>query len=125
MVVQTAEKLVSNNAARRFIPRGPRTLRAAQFRASRLVVLMKLVLPALALALITLIISWPQLIADHTKFRLGDKIKTVFMATTDGLSMDQPRYVGVDDNDRPYEVTAFRASQQSPDDDRQSGQSPS
>ena len=118
MVVQTAEKLVENSDARRFIPRGSRTPRAAQFRASRLVVLMKLVLPALALAIIALIISWPQLSADHTKFRLGDKIKNVFAATTDGLSMDQPRYVGVDDKNRPYEVTAFRASQQSTADDR-------
>ena len=118
MADQTAEKLGQNTDTRRFIPSGPRSLKAAQFRASRIVVLMKLILPALALAIIALIISWPQLIPDHTKFRLGDKVKNVLVAATDGLSMDQPRYVGIDEELRPYEVTAARASQQSHDDDR-------
>ena len=118
MADQTAEKLGQNTDTRRFIPSGPRSLKAAQFRASRIVVLMKLILPALALAIIALIISWPQLIPDHTKLRLGDKVKNVLVAATDGLSMDQPRYVGIDEELRPYEVTAARASQQSHDDDR-------
>ena len=118
MADQTAEKRGQNPDPRRFIPSGPRSLKAAQFRASRIVVLMKLILPALALAIIALIISWPQLIPDHTKFRLGDKVKNVLVAATDGLSMDQPRYVGIDEELRPYEVTAARASQQSHDDDR-------
>lgn len=118
MADQTAEKLGEGIDGRRFSPSGPRSLKAAQFRASRLVVLMKLILPALALAIIALIVSWPQLIPDHANFRLGDKVKNVLVAATDGLSMDQPRYVGVDEEHRPYEVTASRASQQSHGDDR-------
>ncbi|WP_156901539.1 LPS export ABC transporter periplasmic protein LptC [Nisaea denitrificans] len=118
MADHIAENVGGNPDGRRFIPDGPRTLRADQFRASRLVGFMKLILPALALAIIALIVSWPQLIPDHTKFRLGDKVKNVLVAATDGLSMDQPRYVGVDEEHRPYEVTASRASQQSHGDDR-------
>lgn len=118
MADQAVENVTENPDGRRFVPKGPRALGAAQFRASRLVVLMKLVLPALALAIIALIISWPQLIPDHTKFRLGDKMKNVLVAATDGLSMDQPRYVGVDEEHRPYEVTATRASQDGHNDDR-------
>lgn len=119
---QTAENIGGDLGAdpggRRFVPDAPRRPRAAHFRASRLVVLMKLVLPALALAIVALIVSWPQLIPDHTKFRLGDQAKNVLSVATDGLSMDRPRYVGVDDAQRPYEITAERASQDSHQSDR-------
>ena len=118
MADHAAENMGEKLVGRRFVSSGPRALRAAQFRASKIVVLMKLILPALALAIIALIVSWPQLIPDHTKFRLGDNVKNVLAAATDGLSMDQPRYVGVDEAHRPYEVTASRASQASHDGDQ-------
>ncbi|UUX51759.1 LPS export ABC transporter periplasmic protein LptC [Nisaea acidiphila] len=118
MSEQTAGNIGGDLGARRFMPGAPRRARAAHFRASRLVVLMKLILPALALAIVALIVSWPQLIPDHTKFRLGDQARSVLASATDGLSMDQPRYVGVDEEQRPYEITAERASQDNPDSDR-------
>ncbi|WP_193184050.1 LPS export ABC transporter periplasmic protein LptC [Nisaea sediminum] len=118
MSEQTASNIGGDFGGRRFLPEAPRRREAAHFRASRMVVLMKLILPALALAIVALIVSWPQLIPDHTKFRLGDKAKNLLAVATDGLSMDQPRYVGVDDAQRPYEITAQRASQDSHESDR-------
>lgn len=118
MADQTAGNLSGGMENRRFVARTPRELGASHFRASRLVTLMKLVLPALALAIIALIISWPQLIPDHTKFRLGDQAKAILSKATDGLTMDRPRYVGVDESQRPYEVTAERASQEAHGADR-------
>jgi lipopolysaccharide export system protein LptC len=78
-------------------------------RASRLVAFMKLVLPAAALAIVGLTFAWPQLLPDQREIRLGDvKMKGI---NVDGLVMDNPRYVGTDAQQRPYQVTAASASQ--------------
>lgn len=81
--------------------------------ASRLVAAMKLFLPAAALVLVALIVLWPQLLPDRTNFRLGDS--TVDLSDSDGLRMEKPRYVGVDQKDRPYELMAAMASQETED----------
>ena len=78
-------------------------------RASRLVAFMKLILPATALAMVALTFAWPQLLPDQREIRIGD----VQMAgvNVDGLVMDNPRFVGTDAEQRPYQVTAASASQ--------------
>ena len=78
-------------------------------RASRLVALMKLVLPAAALAIVALTFAWPQLLPDQREIRIGDaKIAGV---NVDGLVMDNPRFIGTDSDQRPYQITATSASQ--------------
>jgi lipopolysaccharide export system protein LptC len=82
-------------------------------RASRFVALMKLVLPALAVALVGLVFAWPNLLPDQSQFRLGSI--NVDKTIVDGLRMDNPRYVGVDEEARPYEVAAAVAIQEGED----------
>lgn len=65
---------------------------------------MKIVLPAIALLLIGLIVSWPYINVPDSKFRIGFADLTVKEA--DDPSMLNPRYVGTDDDDQPYSVTA-------------------
>lgn len=83
-------------------------------RASRLVAMMKLLLPATALAIVGLTVAWPQLLPSQGEFRVGEG--GVAGAHIDGLVMDNPRYVGVDDQRRPYQVSAGTASQQAKSD---------
>ncbi len=78
-------------------------------RASRLVAFMKLVLPATALAIVALTFLWPQLLPDHRDIRIGDV--QIAGVNVDGLVMDNPRFVGTDAEQRPYQVTAASASQ--------------
>ena len=89
-----------------------RPLRRGGVHASRFVAAMKLLLPALALLLIALVVVWPNLLPDQSKFRLGESARESG-AALDGLEMERPRYVGVDENARPYQITADMARQQS------------
>ncbi|MEQ8319833.1 MAG: LPS export ABC transporter periplasmic protein LptC [Rhodospirillales bacterium] len=65
---------------------------------------MKFLLPAIALLLIGLIVAWPHIQVSDTKFRIGFADLTVKEA--DDPSMLNPRYVGSDDENQPYSVTA-------------------
>lgn len=78
-------------------------------RASRLVAFMKLLLPATALAIVALTFAWPQLLPDQREIRIGD-VKMAGL-NVDGLVMDNPRFVGTDSEQRPYQITAASASQ--------------
>lgn len=90
------------------LPRLPPRL-SLRNRYSMFVGLMKVVLPAMATALILLVIAWPQLSKDRTRFSLGvanlgrDQIET--------LSMLNARFDGVDERNRPYTITADVATQ--------------
>ncbi|MGO1119145.1 LPS export ABC transporter periplasmic protein LptC [Rhodovibrionaceae bacterium A322] len=77
---------------------------------SRFVGFMKFVLPALAVALILLIIVWPRLEADEKSFRLG--ISDLAAELTSNSVMVNPRFAGMDENGRPFNVTAENASQE-------------
>jgi len=70
---------------------------------SRFVSLSKLLLPFFALALIALVIIWPQLKSDET-FSIGFSSAQLAGETQPG--MDNARYVGTDENRQPYSVTA-------------------
>ncbi len=84
-----------------FENRGPRRHTAAY---SQFVRAMKFLLPATALLLIGLIIAWPHIDVPDAKFRIGFADLTVKEA--DDPSMLNPRYIGSDDDDQPYSVTA-------------------
>ena len=70
---------------------------------------MKVLLPALAAALVLLVIAWPQLMPDVTRSGLDfakfarDQAKT--------LNMLNARYSGVDENNQPFNVAADLATQ--------------
>ena len=84
-------------------------------RYSRFVRVMKVTLPALAVVLLALVVIWPHLSFDDSKFRVGfaalspDAVKT--------LAMINARYFGIDQNGHPYTVTSDTATQrdQQPD----------
>jgi lipopolysaccharide export system protein LptC len=65
---------------------------------------MKFLLPTIALLLIGLIVAWPHIDVSDAKFRIGFADLTVKEA--DDPSMLNPRYIGSDDDNQPYSVTA-------------------
>lgn len=88
----------------------PRMLRPfATAQSSRLVAAMKMLLPAIALCLIALVVVWPQLL-QHGDIMRGPRIAS---SDADTLRVANPRYVGVDEKDRPYEIIADAARQES------------
>ena len=78
-------------------------------RYSRFVGMMKLLLPLLALGLVVAVVIWPNELREATGFHLD------YVSTDDGgaaeLTMLRPRYLGTDARNRPYVVTAARATQ--------------
>ncbi|MEM7225903.1 MAG: LPS export ABC transporter periplasmic protein LptC [Pseudomonadota bacterium] len=70
---------------------------------------MKVVLPATALALILLIVAWPQLGSEDNRFRISVSELTADLA--ENLSMLNARFDGLDDKNQPFSVTADEATQ--------------
>ncbi|CAA7624650.1 LPS export ABC transporter periplasmic protein LptC [Magnetospirillum sp. UT-4] len=79
-------------------------VRPGHHRYSRFVVVMKVLLPSLAVVLLALVAVWPQLRSEEGRFRIGfadlspDKVQA--------LSMVNARYYGVDSRNRPFTITA-------------------
>jgi lipopolysaccharide export system protein LptC len=80
-------------------------------RHSLLVGTMKVMLPALAAAIVLLLIVWPQLIPDERDFRLS--VSELASDEVGNLTMVNPRYRSRDAEDRPFTVVAERAIQES------------
>lgn len=80
---------------------------------SNFVTLLKLVLPAAALALVALVLLWPQLNPLDQRFRL--KPVSVGIEDLENLRMLNPRYLGTDKQNQPYTLIADQATQQSGD----------
>ena len=78
-------------------------------RYSMFVGLMKVVLPAMAAALILLVVAWPHITGGRDKFRLG--VANLGMEQLDNLSMLNARFDGVDEKNQPYSITADMATQ--------------
>jgi lipopolysaccharide export system protein LptC len=74
--------------------------------------LTKLVLPLAALALLSLIALWPEL--NHSKDQ-GRLTFSQFSAGVDGAKLTDAKYRGVDDQGRPYTITAKTANQVTPE----------
>lgn len=72
----------------------------------------KWILPVIALALIGLVIAWPQLLSVTDEFQIG--FATVDDVGRENQAMVNARYIGVDENDRPFTVTAATANRRSP-----------
>ena len=74
---------------------------------SRFVTLMKVMLPLVALTLIGLVLAWPRLVVDDTRFRIGFSILKAREA--ENPSMVNARYQGLDDQSQLYAITADMA----------------
>lgn len=71
---------------------------------SRFVVLMKIALPVLALVLVGLIFIWPKLQASDNRFQVG--FSAIKARELDNPSMMNLRFVGTDEKEQPFAVTA-------------------
>jgi lipopolysaccharide export system protein LptC len=78
-------------------------------RYSMFVGTMKMLLPALAAALILLIVAWPQFTGEEKKFRLG--VAKLGTDQLENLSMLNARFDGVDKKNQPFTLTADVATQ--------------
>lgn len=74
---------------------------------------MKILLPAVALGLVLLIVIWPQ-VEKSGGFRL-DVVESIGRAPVpEEATMINPRYEGIDENRRPFMITADTARQTEP-----------
>lgn len=107
-LAQRAEKSLRRTGERLagFAPRLARRHSAAY---SRLVLLLKLVLPATAVGLILLVVLWPRFDGQKERIRAGKVVVTA--EDLENMKMIKPRYVGVDGQNQPFMVTAKLAQQ--------------
>ena len=83
---------------------------------------MKFLLPALACALILLVVAWPQIAPDDTLFRV-EPIKNAAQEAKN-LNMINARFSGFDEKQQPFTVTADMATQRPGEKDRVELQKP-
>jgi lipopolysaccharide export system protein LptC len=84
---------------------------AALARRRLVVAVLKRALPAAALAVLALIVLWPELSGVDDRVRLS--YRKPDHAITDSARLVAPRYVGRDERGRPYELAAATAEQAS------------
>lgn len=92
---------------------GPAT-RAVLARYSRFVGLMKIMLPAISVALLGLTVIWPRIETTRVN-RAASVISRTQPGLVDTLSMNNPRYFGTDNKNLPFTITAKVATQVDPD----------
>lgn len=80
---------------------------AARSVYSRCVGTLKIVLPALAVAIVLLVLAWPSLVPEDSRFRIG--LSDLTPEATDELSMVNPLFQGRDNQDRPFSIVAEKA----------------
>jgi lipopolysaccharide export system protein LptC len=73
---------------------------------------LKLALPSIAVVLVGLVLMWPQIESAEETLRQG-VIGSLRLDEIENLQMVQARYVGTDDQNRPYVLTAAGARQMS------------
>ncbi len=81
-----------------------RRLKRAGARYSRFVGTMKLVLPLIAGALVVMVVVWPKISGEPTRFQLG--VAEINIKDTGGQKLINARYTGTDSRNNPYTVTA-------------------
>jgi lipopolysaccharide export system protein LptC len=111
--VPTAPDRPRASRARALAFRAPRAAPdpAALARRRLAIAILKRVLPAAALAVLALIVLWPEIsgLEDRVRFAYRKPDSTV----TDSARIVAPRYVGRDEKGRPYELAAETAEQPS------------
>jgi lipopolysaccharide export system protein LptC len=76
---------------------------------SQVVVSLKILLPAAAVALVMLVLMWSRLSPDDQRFAIPKVV--VKPEDLENLKMESPRYVGIDAQNQPFTVTARLATQ--------------
>ena len=76
---------------------------------SHFVASMKIVLPAVAVGLALLVTLWPRFQTQEARFAIPKVVVT--SEDLENLRMERPRYVGIDDRNQPFSVTARLATQ--------------
>ncbi len=89
----------------------PIALKRFSFFHTHVVNLLKVVLPAAALALAALVLLWPQIVPDERRVRL--RPVGVGIEDLENLRVLNPRFIGVDAQSQPYTLTAEQATQAS------------
>ena len=84
-------------------------------RYSAFVHVLKLVLPALAVALVLLVVVWPQFDLGDSGFRVG--VSKLQPESAENLSMLNARFQGLDERGRPFTITADVATQETAESD--------
>ena len=74
--------------------------------------LVKYVLPVVALGFLALMIAWPRIFKEESKF---DLTSTEITRVKDDLRMSNPEFTGMGADNRPYRVTANAAVQDATD----------
>jgi lipopolysaccharide export system protein LptC len=82
---------------------------------SRFVQRTKWILPAIAVTLLLLVGTWPEIKA--TVERLHFAVPRIDLSDARNLRMVEPRYTGIDKDSRPYVLTASTATQAAGNDD--------
>jgi len=70
---------------------------------------MKIMLPALAAALILLVVAWPHISGERDKFQLS--VANIGADQLENPSMLNARFDGIDQDNQPYSLTADMATQ--------------
>ncbi len=84
-------------------------------RYSRFVGMMKLILPLGALILVAMVVTWPYLRGDDDSIPLS--FASIGVGLDENVFMTNARYIGADDKDQPYTLTAELAAQDDDDPD--------
>jgi len=87
-----------------------RPLAVGRRLAYRHVAFLKVVLPLIALLLLGLVLAWPRLNPDPREFRLGAGGEAGVSVEAETSRMLKPRYVGTDESNQPFTVTAETAT---------------
>jgi lipopolysaccharide export system protein LptC len=106
-VTSRARLRIADPQAHVWTPRGvvgPAERRAGGDPHSRRVALLKLLLPALGLGLLLLVAAWPRLAALFDN--VGAGFAAIDLREARELKMVNPRYAGIDRQNRPYVLTA-------------------
>lgn len=81
---------------------GPRRQRGG-FGRSRFVATMKYILPGLAMALLVVVVAWPEFANDDSRFRILEAVGPIGTSRPQVLNA---RVLGVDSQSRPFQITA-------------------
>lgn len=103
---------MARKPSRRRERREPPVRVPAHRRYSRMVGFLKVLLPAVAAVLLGLIVAWPRLTGTDDRFHIG--FASIGPDAVESLSMVNARYFGIDEENRPFTVTADVATEEKP-----------
>lgn len=107
----TARETVTDRAPRSETSAAAVRLRAGRSAQAVLIGVLKTLLPSFAIGMVLLIFAWPQINVESERFGLG--VSELAADYTDSLSMLNARFDGVDEEGRPFSLSADEASQPS------------